>query len=26
LTGEDWVDKLLFEYYFLFDQLGIDFY
>jgi prolyl oligopeptidase len=26
LTGQDWVDLELFKYYFLFDQLGIDFY
>ncbi len=26
LTGEDWVNKLLFENYFLFDQLGVKFW
>jgi prolyl oligopeptidase len=26
LTNKDWVDKLLFKYYFLFNQLGLRFY
>ena len=26
LTAKDWIDKLLFKYYFLFDQLDLKFY